>query len=202
MPQYDEHDDLAALDFSAHEPASDDDVADSDALDFSVASDSVDESAADALDEYAPNEPDDTETELDSIASAASGTEEEESEEDGLQLFTVTNPPETVSVSALIDGRTQRVTLSPKVTSMTESELAEEILVLTDLARQKGLAGQHTYLLENASQAEGLQEVSELGIDGNELLRAFMEEGMQLSTPEQAEAAQAEVFATRYATDK
>jgi hypothetical protein len=114
----------------------------------------------------------------------------------------VTNPPETVSVSALIDGRTQRVRLSPKANSLTESELAEEIIVLAGLARKKGLAGQHTYLLENASQIEGLDGLTELGVDSNQLLRDFMDAGMQLPTPEQADAAQAEVFAARYTPDK
>jgi hypothetical protein len=202
MPQYDDHDDLAALDFSGHASASDhDDVTDSDALDFSVANNGVEESGVDALDDYAPAETEESETELDAIASATEVTDEEEDEEDPA-LFTVTNPPDTVSVSAFMDGRTQQVTLSPKATSMTESALAEEIVVLADLARQKGLAGQHTYLMESMSEVEGMEELNEIGLDGTEVLRNFMDSGMHLSTPEEAAAAQAEVFATRYATDK
>jgi hypothetical protein len=206
MPQHfgddDRHDDLSALDFGgADETGSHSgDVAESDALDFSAADDSGVESAVDALDEYAPPEPEENGSELDAIDSVTEDTEEEE--EDGMQLFTVTNPPETVSVSAAMDGRTQRIELSPKATSMTESELSDEILVLADLARQKGLAGQHTYLLENVSQTEGQEILSEIGLDGNEVLREFMETGMQLPTPEQADAAQAEVFAARYTADK
>jgi hypothetical protein len=206
MPQHfgddDRHDDLSALDFGgADETGShSDDVAESDALDFSAADDSGVESAVDALDEYAPPEPEENGSELDAIDSVTEDTEEEE--EDGMQLFTVTNPPETVSVSAAMDGRTQRIELSPKATSMTESELSDEILVLADLARQKGLAGQHTYLLENVSQTEGQEILGEIGLDGNEVLREFMETGMQLPTPEQADAAQAEVFAARYTADK
>jgi hypothetical protein len=206
MPQHfgddDRHDDLSALDFGgADETGShSDDVAESDALDFSAADDSGVESAVDALDEYAPPEPEENGSELDAIDSVTEDTEEEE--EDGMQLFTVTNPPETVSVSAAMDGRTQRIELSPKATSMTESELSDEILVLADLARQKGLAAQHTYLLENVSQTEGQEILGEIGLDGNEVLREFMETGMQLPTPEQADAAQAEVFAARYTADK
>ena len=201
MSQHDEHDDLAALDFSSHQSGSDDDT-DSDALDFSAADDSVEESDVEALSEYGPTEPEEVETELEAIAATTEAAEVEEDEEDGLQQFTVTNPPGTVSVSALIDGRTQRVELSPKASSLTESELAEEIIVLADLARKKGLAGQHTYLLENASQTEGMQELGEIGLDSNQILRDFMEAGMQLPTPEQADAAQAEVFAARYTADK
>jgi hypothetical protein len=205
MPQHDEHDDLAALDFSSHQSGSDDNGhEDADALDFSGADESDEESEVEALGSFAPTEPEETGTELEAIAAATEVGDDEEGadEEDGVQLFTVTNPPETVSVSALIDGRTQRVRLSPKANSLTESELAEEIIVLAGLARKKGLAGQHTYLLENASQIEGLDGLTALGVDSNQLLRDFMDAGMQLPTPEQADAAQAEVFAARYTPDK
>jgi hypothetical protein len=203
MSQHDEHDDLAALDFSSHVSAADEDGHDeADALDFSAAPDSDEESEVDALSEYAPTEPEEVEDELEAIAAATEADEAEEDEEDGLQHFTVTNPPETVSVSALIDGRTERVKLSPKVNSLSESELSEEIIVLAALARKKGLAGQHTYLLDNIAEVEGLQNLEELGLDGNQVFRDFVEVGMQLPTPEQAEAAEAEVFATRYTVDK
>lgn len=202
MPQYDDHDDLAALDFSSHESSPDDDaIADSQALDFSVAEGDDEASAADAFDDFAPSDAGSTDSELDAIASVAEVSEEDESEEDGLQLFTVTNPLDTVSVSALMDGRTQRVDLSAKATSMTESELADEILVLADLARQQGLAGQHKFVLESASQVEGVAELSESGLDAGDFLRNFMEHDMHMPTPEQADAAQAEVFAARYAAD-
>ena len=196
---YDDHDDLAALDFSSgYQSGSDDDVTDSDALDFSAARhDSGEESDFDALYEYAPAVAEETPSELAAIDSQTGAVAEtEDDEEAAVQLFTVTNPSGTVSVSAAIDGRTQRVELSPKVTSMSESDLADEIIVLADLARQKGLAGQHAFLLDNQVLSEGLHE---LGLDGREVVRDFMENGMGLPTPEQAEAVQAEVFAARYA---
>jgi hypothetical protein len=204
MPRHDEHDDdLAALDFSAHGSESDDESPEaSDALNFSTPDDGDGESDVEALSAYAPTEPEQAETELETIAAATEVSETEELEEDGLQQFTVTNPPGTVSVSALIDGRTHRVHLSPNTTSLTESELAQEIIVLAELARKKGLAGQHTYLLENASQVEGLQELDEIGLDSSQVLRDFMEAGMKLPTPEQADAAEAEVFAARYTADR
>lgn len=201
MPQHHDHDDLAALDFSSYQSVSDDaDVTEADALDFSAADDNPEGSAVDALYEYAPAEHDETETELDAIHSATEApAEEDDDEDDGAQLFTVTNPPETVSVSALMDGRTQRVHLSPRATNMTESELAAEILVLSDLARQKGLAGQHSFLVDNDVLSQSLHE---MGIDDGEVVRGFMDNFVHLPTAEQAEAAQAEVFAARYATDK
>jgi hypothetical protein len=195
------HDDLAALDFSsaAESNSGEHEGADADALDFSAPHHDDDESPVEALADYAPAETEETGSELEAIdAQADSGEDDDGDEENGLQMFTVANPADTVAVSALIDGRAHRVELSPKVTSMAESELAAEILVLADLARQKGLAGQHTYLLENDILSQGIRD---LGFDSNEVLRDFMENGIGLPTPEQAEAAQAEVFATRYAVD-
>ena len=66
-------------------------------------------------------------------------------EEDGPQtmFFTVTNPPGTVSATALMDGRPIQVTLAPQVADMTESELAEEISLIARLASQNARAGQH-----------------------------------------------------------
>ncbi|WP_090597895.1 hypothetical protein [Mycobacterium lentiflavum] len=203
MSQHDEHDDLSALDFSSYQSGSDDGHDAGDALDFSAADDTSDESPADALDAYAPSEPEEADTELEAIAATTEASDDdEEDEEDGVQQFTVTNPPETVSVSALIDGRTQRVALSPTATNLTEAELADEIVVLAELARQKGLAGQRSYVMDSAAENAGLQQLSDMGLDSTQLLRDFVDTGMRLPTEEQAETAQAEVFAVRYAADK
>lgn len=196
--QHDDHDDLAALDFSSY-TAEDDATAESDALDFSAADDGAEESVVDALYKYVAAEPEDAEMELEAIHLATEAVDAEEDEGDGLQLFTVTNPPETVSVSALLDGRTQRIQLGPTAASMSEVELADEILVLADLARQKGLAGQHAFLLESEAMTEGMHQI---GLEDNEILRGLIDNVMHLPTQEQADAAQAEVFATRYTTDK
>jgi hypothetical protein len=82
---------------------------------------------------------------------------------------------------------------------MSEAELADEIIVLAGLARQKALAGQQTYLMESGFLADGMRE---FGLDGSEVVRDFMQNGMGMPSPEQAEAAQAEVFATRYSDDR
>ncbi|BBY23817.1 hypothetical protein [Mycobacterium stomatepiae] len=202
MSQHDEHDDLSALDFSSYQSGSDDDGQEhADALDFSAASDTDEESHVDALDAYAPAEDEEVDTGLHAIAATTERAEDEDDEDD-VQQFTVANPPETVSVSALIDGRTQRVTLSPTATNLTEAELADEIIVLAELARQKGLAGQRTYVMDSAADNAGLQQLDDMGLDSSQLLRDFVETGMRLPTEEQAETAQAEVFATRYTADK
>ena len=200
MPQHDDSDNLAALDFSSHASESDDGDLESDALDFSVDEDSEEESDVEALYEYAPAEDEEEAgAELDAIASATEVVDEDEDDEDEIGLFTVTNPPETVSVSSIMDGRTQRVRLSPKVGSMTEAELAEEILVLAGLAKQKGLAGQHNFLLENDALQENMRE---MGLEDNDFLHDMIDNVMHLPTQEEADAAQAEVFSTRYTADK
>jgi hypothetical protein len=91
--------------------------------------------------------------------------------------FTVANPANTVWVSAGIGGTTLRVNLSPTLVHITEAMLAEEICVLAGLARLKGQAGQRTLLLD-----AGVANTDDA----------------DLASPEQATAAQAEVFATRY----
>jgi hypothetical protein len=104
-------------------------------------------------------------------------------------MFTVTNPPGTVSVSALMDGRIQHIDLAPTVTTMTESQLTEEIRVLAELARLKGLAGQYAFMTTML--------YSEAHHNGAEV-REVLEQGLELPSPQQADRAQAEVFASRY----
>ena len=98
MPQHDEHDDLSALDFSSHQSGSDDGHDESDALDFSAADDSGEESDVAALYDYAPTETEEIDTELEAIAAATEAAEDAREDEESGPQFTVTNPPETVSV--------------------------------------------------------------------------------------------------------
>jgi hypothetical protein len=175
----------------------DDDRDDLAALDFSATDERAYESDMDALDDYAGEPVEEPEPSLDAIDPLADDTEVEE---DPLQAytFTVTNPPESVSVSALIGGRIHQVEVLPKASGMTESELANEILVLAHLASQKALAGQTTYLLESEFLADGMREA---GLDSGEVVRDFMQNGLGFPTPEAVDAEQAEVFATRYTRD-
>lgn len=189
-----DREDLAALDFS---PAGDtvNDVAHADALDFSGADYHDTESSAEVLAEYEPAVADTAADDLEALAD-----DDEPAAPDPLEPYTstVTNPAETVSVSALIDGSIREIELSAKVATMTETELVEEILVLAHLAQQKGLANQHSYLMDNAFLSDGMRD---LGLDSREVVREVMESGMGLPTPQQAAAEQAEVFANRYSDD-
>ncbi|CQD11617.1 ESX-1 secretion-associated protein EspH [Mycobacterium lentiflavum] len=183
-------DDLfAAMDFSAGEPA-DTGTDASAALDFSAATADVGaESASEAVDMspvYAPATPEEATTVLEAIDSVTHAPEEAE---DVIALFTVTNPPGTVSVSALGDGAIERVALSADVTRLTESQLAEEILVIAHLAAQKGQAAQHEFLFET---------MCELGAGDPDAVSDLLEKGMELASPQRATETQARVFATRY----
>ena len=90
-----------------------------------------------------------------------------------------------------MDGRIDRVELSPKVITMTETRLAEEIVVIAKLAVQDARSAQY------ASMLEGMQEQ---GHD-DATTRDFLSRDLDLPSPEQARAARDEVFATRYKGD-
>jgi hypothetical protein len=173
MPQPDDNDPLSALDF------------DSGTSDYA-------ESDYDALDSYASTEPADIEAADDALDSQVLVSEE--ADEDGPRTCTVINPPETVSVSVLLDGTPERVRLSPDVTALTEEELAYEILLIARLARQKGLAAQQSLWDADGSLTETLRDLG----SGADAVHKFMQQGVGLTTPEQAAAAQSELFASRY----
>ena len=150
-----------------HDP--DDERDDLAALDFSVAQPEPVESDLDALDGYA----------------------QETTDDDGVPVpvFTVTNPPGTVTVTAFLDGRVKQVDLSPKATDMTEADLADEIVVIARLATQDARSAQYAYTLEGMRQ-QGHDDVA---------TRDFLARDLDLPTPEAAKAARAQLFSTRYA---
>ena len=148
---------------------SDDERDDLAALDFSVAESGQVESDLDALGDYA----------------------EEPAEDDELPVpvFAVTNPPGTVTVTAFLDGRVKQVDLSPKVTEMTEADLADEIVVIAGLATADARSAQYAYMLEGMRR-QGHDDVA---------TRDFLARDLDLPTPDEAKAARAQLFSTRYA---
>jgi hypothetical protein len=148
---------------------SDDDRDDLVALDFSVAESGQVESDLDALGDYA----------------------EDPAEDDDLPVpvFAVTNPPGTVTVTAFLDGRVKQVDLSPKVTEMTEADLADEIVVIAGLATADARSAQYAYMLEGMRR-QGHDDVA---------TRDFLARDLDLPTPDEAKAARAQLFSTRYA---
>ncbi|MGW4099256.1 YbaB/EbfC family DNA-binding protein [Mycobacterium sp. NPDC004974] len=103
-------------------------------------------------------------------------------------LFTVTNPPGTVSVSALASGQPAYIDLSPRVVDMTEGQLTDEILVIARLAAQQALAGQNL-ILSSALERLGVDRTS---------IRNHLEHDAGLPSVEAVLAEKAQIFATRY----
>lgn len=174
-------------DFPPHSPDDDDDYDDLSALDFSYSDDDSNAAALDALgtyDDFALS------AEVESDDGYSDGSEAED-EKLSVPLFTVTNPPETVTVTAFMDGRVHQIELAPKVTNLTERDLAEEILVIAGLAAQQAKSAQYSFMLAG---------MREHGHD-DAATRDFLTRDLDLPTPEQAEDARAQVFSTRYGGD-
>lgn len=106
-------------------------------------------------------------------------------------VFTVTNPPGTVAVTASAEGRVSRIELSPLAGELTEADLADEIVVIAGLATQDAKAAQHATMLEGM-RAQGHDDAA---------TRDFLTRDLDLPSPEQVSAERSRVFATRYAGD-
>ncbi|WP_166907461.1 YbaB/EbfC family DNA-binding protein [Mycobacterium sp. DL440] len=174
-------------DFPPHSPDDDDDYDDLSALDASYSDDASNAAGLDALGTYDDFVPVDDAASGDGF-SEVSGAEDEQLT---VPLFTVTNPPETVTVTAFMDGRVHQIELAPKVTSLTERDLAEEILVIAGLAAQQAKSAQYSFMLAG---------MREHGHD-DAATRDFLTRDLDLPTPEQADDARAQVFSTRYGGD-
>lgn len=104
-------------------------------------------------------------------------------------VVTVTSPTGTVSVSASLDGRINRIELSPKASELTEARLAEEVLVIAGLATQEARSTQYASMLAGMRE-QGHDDVA---------TRDFLTRDLGLPSPDQARAERARVFTTRYA---
>lgn len=106
-------------------------------------------------------------------------------------VFTVANPPGTVTVTTFMDGRVKEIELSSRATELTEYELAEEIVVIAGLATQEAKSAQYAFMLEGM-QDQGHDDAA---------TRDFLARDLDLPTPEEARTARANLFATRYSGD-
>ena len=120
------------------------------------------------------------------------GDQAEEAEGAAAPMFTVANPPGTVTVTTFLDGRVHRVDLAPETTTMAESALADEIVVIAALATQDARSAQYTVMLDG---------MREHGHD-NAATRDFLNRDLDLPTPEQAAAARLELFTNRYSGEQ
>ena len=102
-------------------------------------------------------------------------------------LFTVTNPPGTVSATATLGGRIDHIDIID-VSEFSEAQLADEIVTLVELARVKAQAAQH---------AVTVHLMRGLGHDRVET-SSYLEHSIGLPAPDAVDARTAEVFAARY----
>jgi hypothetical protein len=138
-----------------------------------------------ALD-FSVSETDSAGSDLDLLGGYAQETAEDD--EIPVPVFTVTNPPGTVTVTAFLDGRVKQIGLSSKVTDMTETDLADEIVVIARLATQDARSAQYAYMLDGMRE-QGHDDVA---------TRDFLARDLDLPTPDEAKAARAQLFSTRY----
>ncbi|ARG94342.1 hypothetical protein [Mycobacterium kansasii] len=108
-----------------------------------------------------------------------------------LQRFTVTNPDKSVSVSALLDGRIDRVTVPRRAARMTESGLSDEIMTLAQVAMQKARSALYLRILHSVG------EMGRGDKDYDDMLHR-LKTSLNLPTPEEAAAAEADLVANRY----
>ncbi|MGX9675291.1 hypothetical protein [Mycobacterium sp. HM-7] len=97
----------------------------------------------------------------------------------------VTNAAGTVTATATVSGWLQRIELEPQVTAMDEAQLAREIVATAELASLKGQASQRT-LVEDMLTYHGADEHT---------ARDYVDQYMNLPTPEHAADAEAEANA-------
>jgi hypothetical protein len=163
------------------------------ALDFSAPAAESSASVLDAFGHYASpdHETSDDDSTTSDLLDALDPRPLDAADEPSVPLFTVTNPPGTVTVTTFMDGRVNRIDLSPKATTMTETNLADEIVVIARLATQDARSAQYSFMLE------GMREQGHDDFATHD----FLTRDLDLPSPDQAQAARAQVFATRYASN-
>jgi hypothetical protein len=171
--------DLAALDFSTN--VDEERGSSLDALDDYAADDREQASTLDELGEYGPTEV----TEPDALAAADPLSGDIADNDAQMPLISATNPPGTVTVTAHLDGLVQQVELAASTATMTESQLAEEVRVVADVAAKKATSAMYIFMVE-LMVAQGI---------GRETAETFMQSNMSLATPQQARAAEVELAA-------
>ncbi|QRY52817.1 hypothetical protein [Mycolicibacterium septicum] len=168
-----------------------------DALDFHSSEFDDGASGLDALPDYAADNVDlgnDHGAGLDAVNGCA-GHEGEDVEEDGLAaidgqgesedqeqvpVVQAINPPGTVTVTAYLSGSVAQVNLDPKVTMLTEAELADEIRFVAEVAAKRATAVMHIGVVDM---------LVEQGMDFHEA-RDLVGKNMPYATPEQAAEAE------------
>ncbi|OMC34169.1 hypothetical protein A5740_10440 [Mycobacterium sp. GA-1841] len=95
------------------------------------------------------------------------------------------NPPGSVTVTAYLNGSVARVDLDPKVTTLTEAQLADEVRFVAGVAAKRATAVMHIGVVNM---------LVEQGMDFREA-RDFVGTNMPYATPEQAGEAELALIA-------
>ncbi|OCB57598.1 hypothetical protein A5722_00475 [Mycobacterium vulneris] len=172
---------LDALDFDT--PVFDDDKSGLDALpDYAVDDAShgnTHDSGLDGVHDYASYEVEDVEDD------GFGAVDTETAAEDEIPVVQAINPPGTVTVTAYLNGSVAQVDLDPRVTAMTETQLADEIRVVAGVAAKRATAVVHIGVVNM---------LVEQGMDFREA-RDFVGTNMPFATPEQAGEAELALIA-------
>ncbi|MFV8265098.1 hypothetical protein ACNQR9_18440 [Mycolicibacterium peregrinum] len=110
---------------------------------------------------------------------------EDQPEEEQIPVVQVINPPGTVAVTAYLNGSVAQVDLDPKVTMLTEAQLADEIRFVAGVAAKRATAVVHVGTVNM---------LVEQGMDFREA-RDFVGTNMPFATPEQAGEAELALIA-------
>ncbi|WP_139335178.1 hypothetical protein [Mycobacterium sp. GA-1841] len=171
---------LAAIDFDT--PAFDDSSTDLDALPDYRTNEDVDHGTGlDAVHDYANYEAE--EVEDDGFGVIDSEAEAEDAEP--VPVVQAINPPGSVTVTAYLNGSVARVDLDPKVTTLTEAQLADEVRFVAGVAAKRATAVMHIGVVNM---------LVEQGMDFREA-RDFVGTNMPYATPEQAGEAELALIA-------
>ncbi|MDT0550465.1 hypothetical protein, partial [Streptomyces lonegramiae] len=105
--------------------------------------------------------------------------------EEPVPVVRAINPPGTVTVTAYLNGSVAQVDLDPKVTALTEDDLADEIRFVAGVAAKRATAVMHIGVVNM---------LVEQGMDLREA-RDFVGTHMPYATPEQAGEAELALIA-------
>lgn len=170
-----------------HGPEDWDDADDNglDALDFDTPVFDDGGSDLDALDDYGTAEAVDYGVDDEDDGFGAVDNEAAAEDEDEIPVVQAMNPPGTVTVTAYLNGSVAQVDLDPKVTTLTEAQLADEIRVVAGVAAMRATAVVHIGVVNM---------LVDEGMDFREA-REFVGMNMPFATPEQAGEAELALIA-------
>lgn len=162
--------DLDALSFDDHQHGHDDHEDDWSGLDAFTADEPPGGPTTDFADLPAP---------------APANDDESDDTSSGPVTFGITNPAGTITAQATISGAINRIELSSATTSMTESDLARDIMSTAELANIQARAIQRA-MVQSLLMHQGMDQ---------DVAAQFIDDISDLPTPAQSEAAQAEAMA-------